>query len=229
MTYRLHTLVTIGGSLFNEEEWSIGVRLHNGAYDAQTPEGINNANQAALEDLWADAAAFVTDQDGAFSSRARLEWVKANAIGANGRYAEEGRTVAYFAPQEDWVVGLRDAAPAQNALVYTLRGDRDRGRASRGRFYVPAGRLAIDSATGRIPAASCQGYAAAGARFIEALNDWPGIDLPSAPTVHVISELGNPGPIMEVDRVLVGDVVDTQRRRRNQMPETYYGVDVAGV
>lgn len=225
MTYQPHILVAFGGRLFQDETWSCGVRMHNGVFDSQDPEFINDANEARLEDLWADVASYVQSSEAGFSAAARLEWVKCNAIGPDGRYAQATRTVVYDAPTEDQVVGNQNATHAQVSLVVSLLGDRQRGRASRGRYYIPTGQSSPD-VTGHLQAASCQTWAGRAAAFINDLNDWPGIDQPAAPTVHVMSALGSPGPRMEVSRVAVGNVMDTQRRRRSSLAETYYSAAV---
>lgn len=220
MTYRPHVLIQFGGTLFDSETWSCGIRIHDGVVEDWDPSTINDNNESVLEDFFTDVAAYVSNADSGFSNEAVLTYVKANAIGPDGNYSQADRTVAYYAGPGDTVPGGAAATYAQLALVVSLRGDRDRGRASRGRYYIPAGSLGVDT-NGRIPQAQCEASADAAATFLGNVNNFPGFDLPWGPSVHVMSALGTPGPVMKVDRVEVGNVMDTQRRRRNQLPETY--------
>jgi len=62
--------------------------------------------------------------------------------------------------------------------------------------------------------------------FLEAISDVPGVDLPSSPGAVVMSRKAGAPTTRIVTGVDVGRVLDTQRRRRRSLPESYSHVAV---
>lgn len=222
MTYRPHTLLSFGGRLFTEESWNCGLRIVLGDPEDSTVslQSYETWSAENLDDIAADVAAWFTSSGAKISSAARLDWVKLNAINADGRYVSESETNIFEWAAGDAPAGTVSPAEAQVTMVVSLLTNATRGRASRGRFYPPTGEMGVSPTTGRVSATLCQQMADAAKVLLDNIANEPGIDL-SAPRVVVASDLGSPGPARSVQRVAVGNVPDTQRRRRSSLPEAY--------
>lgn len=223
-----HVLAVWGGTLAGGEIWSCSLRL------ASTGSGPT-APVPTQEDLigWMESTA--KDAVQAFHQRAttkihvgcKLTFLKMNVITVDGRYEEEGETHEYlYAPV---VPGGSSGImhPTQVALVVSTTTDYTRGHAHRGRFYLPNPALEVDAVDGTISAADANGVAASAGTFIKELADQPGPDpLQTDMKVAVMSRAGA-GRTNYVTGVEVGRVLDTQRRRRNALPENYQHVTVS--
>lgn len=223
MTYVPHLLLQFGGSLFSADQWSCSLRIALGGEGSIVPVGTGILNDWArenIDDLAADVAAWMADPESKNSTAARLEYVKCNAIAENGRYASQEETILVEFSGTDRPVGTRTQGPGQNTLCVSLLTSLSRGRASRGRFFPPTGAMNIDANTGKVSASDAAGVAVGAQTLLDAIANEPGIDLQS-PRVVVASDLGSPGPVRSVTRVAVGDVLDTQRRRRESLDEVY--------
>ena len=110
-------------------------------------------------------------------------------------------------------------------MCVSLLTDAKRGMASRGRFYPPPTAVCaqVDYQTGQVRKSSLDPMLEATAQLIRDLNNWPAIDGAGA-TVVV---LGGNGSMRNVQKIAIGSVPDTQRRRRNALKETYHTIDVS--
>lgn len=223
MTYRPHLLLQFGGRLFDTEEWSCSFRMLLGSPDVTIgpTTGVMNAwARDNIEDMASDLAGWHEDPGTYNSTAARLDYVKCNAIAENGRYADDGNTILFEFGGTDAPQGTGQPGPPQASLCVSLLTGVSRGRASRGRIYPPTGAQNYNGSTGRVTGTATSGLVASTTTLLNNLANMPGPDLLS-PRVVVASELGQPGPVRNVTRVAVGDVMDTQRRRRESLPETY--------
>lgn len=114
------------------------------------------------------------------------------------------------------------AKPFQTSLVVSLRTSAP-GVSGRGRLYWPATGMAIDNATLRVPLATRDPFASQFAAYLLSIRDslsdilgLPGLQL------AVWSRRLNAANV--VARVQVGNVFDTQRRRRDSAAESYVSV-----
>lgn len=183
------------------EEWQTGLRV----------AGTNVPTDQQLEDLDAAFNTFITDDAVSLPAGCRYIGVKWSPIGTDGRYPPSGESRTFFRTTPSQ--GVFGTGYPQIALVLSLRTARLRGYASNGRMYIPSS-LGIEAATGRITTSQAGGVADVGAALISAIND-VGLG-----TVTVMSEVGS-GINAPVTGVRVGRVMDTQRRRRNQLSEEY--------
>nr|CRY96727.1 hypothetical protein [uncultured prokaryote] len=229
MTYRPHIRLQAGGPLFGTEQWSINLNMRLGT-DSGEPTGIildawESWTRDNVQDAYDDVAAYIQDPRAGWSSAAQLGYVKLNVIADNGRYRNPGETVAVYNETPSTIDGTLTPGPAQVALCISLLTDLQRGRASRGRFYVPCGAFAVDATTGRVSNPVLLDAVTAAQDFLNDLNDMPGLDV-NNPRVVIASNLGSPGPANNVTAVAVGNVLDTQRRRRGDLPEAYLDLPV---
>ncbi len=219
MSYdREHLYLTWGGSLGTSsgpEIWQNGVRIMAPVGDP-TP-GMPDAT--SLQDVFDNglsplhsAATFV------ISNHAWLQWVKAVKIGTDGAYA--GEPVSYSATA---VAGGSTVTSSrtgmQDSTVISLWSGLTLGKANYGRIYTPWSESTVDQNTGRVPSVTTDFQAALAADMIGYINTWA-TGLPNPGLVAIMSKIGS-GVSKYVNYVRVGDVRDTQRRRRDGIAETY--------
>jgi hypothetical protein len=110
--------------------------------------------------------------------------------------------------------------PGQTAMVSSLRSTFP-GARGRGRLYWPASGMILDGATLRVSSANVGTVLAAVDTYLSAIE---AAVTASVGTVRlcVWSRTGN--NVHQITRIMVGDVLDTQRRRRDALAETYQEV-----
>lgn len=175
------------------------------------------AHLAALDTTFGDSVA------GAYAAlmSSPLQWadysdlvaVKAAALGLDGTYLAEPR-VFPISPVESGAV--ENIAP-QLTTVITLWSGLTIGRANYGRLYLPHSRVPLAAGTPRMSTTDQASAVAAAVTFIDALNTIHSGEVPAG-LVSNLSAVGT-GVTKPVMQVGVGRVLDTQRRRRGQLPE----------
>nr|CRY96657.1 hypothetical protein [uncultured prokaryote] len=198
-----HTYVTWFGDAFTAaEEWQVGIRL-------STAFSVPTTTQ--LEDLDAAMGALLTSANVAFPSSRRYLGLKVAPQDVNGRYPDGIDAVEYLRPAP--LSGSSSGGYPQIALCLSWRTNRSRGIGSNGRMYVPSA-FPIVATDGRISSTNALAAATAGAQFIADVRD-AGLGSPA-----VMSTVGA-GRTEAITGCRVGRVMDTQRRRRNQLAEEY--------
>jgi len=207
--------VTLSGSMWGGvEEWSTGFWLGEESADAVAP---TQDEADAIRDLW---TTMWTATNSHISQQYKFEQVKIAPINTNGTTDSAGVVYSYAAGSPS---GGNAAAfyPSQCSLVVTLLSDRPRGLASKGRMYLP-GTCAPVTGTGKINGSSHEQVAQAMETFfngVRASADVVNDPILAAKGTGLFPELTAQNDYIESIRV--GDVIDTQRRRRNQLSETY--------
>lgn len=209
--------IVLTGSLGNPgvEEWSIGV--HYG--------GLGSGNlqtSAELQDWAEDAFAIFTDfvtyptWGGALSDSVTLSTVTAYYYPAVGPALGVGASSAPPVP------GLTTAdLPPQCSVVASLLTGLS-GRSFRGRVYLPLLSMAFNADTFQIDAGQQQGVADDFAGMLTAIgNAGSGVQLITPVVYSAARDLITP-----VSQISVGSVIDTQRRRREGLAESYLSADV---
>lgn len=217
---RIHGLIQFGGGLPGGESWSCGIRVANteGAFGGPDTDAWDMEN--LLAHYVTCIASWFISGDSMISSAAKLEHVKFNRIGLNGRYHDQDSHETVFTPIQGSNAGSAKF-PNQVALAITLTTAVNRGPANKGRFYSPLPSVPVEQSDGMITAANADLIAASATTLIEAISDTPGLDTASDPGVVVMSrKLGAPYT-RRVSGVKVGRVLDTQRRRRRSLSENY--------
>lgn len=207
MTYLRPFLRLVGiGSLFGHtEDFTFSMSLVTGPTAAPPPAEVPQAIIDAFTALWGSVA---------ISQYARLQTIKLNQIGTNGRYTGDSTVLYDF--DGDGLPGVgTTSVPAQLAYCVSLYTDKPRGRAARGRFYLPLPTSPVD-ATGTLTLGNVQQWAAGVDAFLEAVSTGvPGHAL------GVVSDVGT-GAENYVTQVKYGRVIDTIRSRREGLTENYY-------
>lgn len=207
-----HKLLTVHGRLWTAtgtpEFWTFGMRIQP-ISNVNVTQAQATACHTAVAAWWADATngPFVQNQH-------NYTGVKLAPIGTDGRYPPGEQ--AYEGPAVTTAgTGTTTANwPGQCAVASTLISSKPggRGRASKGRVYLPPLATVIGS-DGRISAATATRVSTGLANLIGALND-----ITDLGGVAIFSSVGS-GDHYPVVQVRTGTVVDTIRRRRRQMPE----------
>lgn len=124
--------------------------------------------------------------------------------------------------------GSTNAHPAQTAVVCSLRSNSPGGR-GRGRLYWPAIGKTLDAATLRWPSASQAALATAFDTYLGALQDALNIDeIPDFTEFKLSVWSRTSDSFANIVRLQVGDVPDTQRRRRDALAENYTTTNYTG-
>ena len=197
--------LVMSGTLFGTETFSYGLtfakQFTTGSAPTTVPKGIVDA-----------VVAFHTGGTSGVSGAARLNSIKFNEIGTDGRYVSASETVLEEF-ETPWPGGRAATMPAQIALAVTLRTAKRRGRARAGRFYIPFGGADL-GLNGRISTTEQENIAAAVTKFLNDLNTAAaGIG-----RLAVASDVGT-GAIEYITHCEVGGVLDTIRTRRKSLDE----------
>lgn len=202
-----HLYVQWGGKLPGNESWSCGFRMW------KTGGSVEADGASVLVNIAAALQAFHAREGTAIHTAAKFSFVKVNAIATDGTYLGSGTNEATYA---DVSGGIGGAQPAnQLALGVSLTTGFNRGPAHRGRFFLPLPGITIGT-DGRMPTAVIDAVADSCDTMRTAVN--------SAGAGHVMvvmsRKAGAPGH-RAVTGFEIGQVVDTQRRRRRSLVEDY--------
>lgn len=206
--------VTLSGTMFSGQEiWSTGFHLGSENAEAQpiTPQGV--------ADVAGAFGTFFSLASSKVHSEYTFDQCKMHVVGVDGKTIAD--TAEYYSPPTVIRGGYSGPSfPPQIALVATLANSLPRGLATKGRMFLPGITTSPDN-TGHIPGATVDAVAVnLQAFFNTVFND---ADLPGNP---VLISTGNsaqlrPGAVRNVTQIRIGNVFDTQRRRRNALAEQY--------
>lgn len=227
MTFdRTHLLVVWGGTLPGGEIWSNSLRMA-GSETGENPAGIMTSGdlQTWLDgELKGEVSVWHQSTSSRIHSSCKLTYVKANYIKPDGHYYDIN-THEYVYPTPLPGAVSTPTYPNQVALAVSLTTGRDRGYAHRGRFYSPMPGLDV-AADGLVSIALATNVAAAAKTFIESLSDIPGPDLGVSDLNVVVMSAAGAGHTHPVTGVEIGRVLDTQRRRRQELKEAYVAATI---
>lgn len=208
--------VTFNGSLCEGQEiWSFGVHL-------AAPDGSDVASDFAALDMPALYAAFTTSMigtaDQGLVTGATFDSVRASLVDSFGTQIGESKFFGPFTGVPG--VDTGDYIP-QHSIVVTLNTDDRSGRAARGRFYLPTG-YGLPGDDGYLSSADVDSLSDSVVAFLTAVNGVAPGDLQLSTFSPTVSGSSSIIPLVnEITSVSIGNVVDTQRRRRNGLQERY--------
>jgi hypothetical protein len=206
--------VTIEGSCFGGSEvWTTGFYLGTEGADASDPTQTNVDNIATA---W---STFFTAASTKINASYKTHRIKAVTYGASGTPDLSTLKIHDYTPDIAGVGGTA-AQSAQTSLVGTMRSSIVHGKASHGRMYLP-GVCALVQTDGRILASDRDAIGANFKTFFTSVRGYAGM-----PGFPILIAKGQPIIIAAQSKyvysVRMGNVYDTQRRRRNGLSETYY-------
>lgn len=213
--------VVAEGILYTAERFAFGFHIVQGP--TFEDERIPPVTQAYADQIGGIVKTFFTSTGANISSMAKLDRVKVNRIGTDGRYADPEPFEYVINPA---VSGQASApVPAQNALAVSLIGtDNPRALAGRGRFYLPmTGGMGGLDGTGRLSTATVTGIADAVKKLVNDINAvHSSLGAQYAWVGNTSAGKGSrAGRQQVVSEIRVGNVVDTVRSRRRSLAEVY--------
>lgn len=205
-----------GTTLEGAEEWSTG--FYMGLADADTPDPTQ-----------ASADQFLTRWQTFFTNANSRIWTGCKTVGVRFTKLnkEDGKTLPnfnfYAYPAVPFAGGNAGGPlPPQITLVASLTARPNNGLGSKGRMYLPGINTGISN-SGKIGDIERGTIADNLATMFNALNDdadVPG-QLINASKGRALQLLGDMPVNRYVQDIKIGNVYDTQRRRRNQLDEVY--------
>lgn len=203
-----------------QEEWSTGLFLGNTSADSETPTQEHAVLAAAA------FRSFFINVNTNISNAYSFTMAKVASIGTDGKTIEDE---VFYAPPIAAAVGANSTVklPSQCSIALTLLSARPRGLAAKGRMYLP-GTASLPTATGRLSSTDQGNLLAQADTFISNFTNqfvYPGVLILAAKGTGPFPNLTAQNDT--VTRIRVGDVIDTQRRRRNGLSEMYQEASVA--
>lgn len=226
--HNVHRVTISGTSFGGAEQWSTGF------YVGAVGEGVSNPTQAFADAIRTAWTTFFTATSTSVTSAWKTENVKVAQVGTDGKTFPENVVYAPYGTAISGPAGV-NIFPPQISLAASLENAGARGLAAKGRMYLPGIGLSLGSNGQITPAqalAICNNFKA----FIDSVN----AAAPLGAKVILASQGRRtknpdgsysvvPGTSVNavVNRVRVGSAFDTQRRRRNQLVETYQSAAIA--
>jgi len=208
--------VTLSGKMLSgNEEWQTGFYVGKAQGPATEP------SQAWVDGVREAWKTFFTVGSG-ISNAFTFTEAKAVLLLKSGKYVNPSGAVVSYPTSA--VVGPETGAPLppQCALVATLMAGSGKGLAGKGRMFIPGVKWNIDN-TGHLDSGAVTSIGTKLTQFINAVNA-----LPASPGVVINASRGHKNLLglgarnVPVNGVRIGNVYDTQRRRRNAIQETYW-------
>jgi hypothetical protein len=214
--------VVIGGSIYTET-WQTTFAFKPFT-DRASDQSLATTLAAAVQGWFTGNGANMAN----FSSVVKLTHLKVNRIAVNGHY-QDSTSIIHNYPANVSGGSTAVSFPPQLATVATLRTAFARGRASRGRMYLPAATgYYVVGADGRASAADAIRIASSVSSLFNNVkagySSWLGGG--DGGNVAVMSNVGL-GDWHIVTNVEVGRVVDSMRSRRSSLAEDYQDSTIA--
>lgn len=213
--------LTFGGTLAGaKDEWVCGINL---GFDSIVPNIPGNTFLTAFNEyaenkgpeLPALFKAYIGNSKMSVPNASTLQWIKLAPIGTDGQYmadAKEFEVLESFGGKAGWY------AP-QNACVITMTSDKRKDPGRNQRFYLP---FSSGSSSG-YGVDDTEGKASLTATLLNNIKYNTSV-IPGASVIQpaaVTTSDKITGDYLPITAVRVGNVVDTQRRRRNKLNEFY--------
>lgn len=206
--------LTFGGKLQGTEEiWNCGIHLIGKSVNPQQ-DTIDNLTESEVQGVVSAITTFYETAAQSTPNLMKLNWVKFAAIGTNGKYLGEAREII-IGPAVSG--SSTDGFIPSTAVVYSLMSDKFKDPGKYNRFYLPtvppstANTFQLDSSNRVQRSVTCKNLLTS---INTALNSGES-DL----EVGVVSQ--RVSSYLPVTAVRVGNTIDSQRRRRNRLYETY--------
>lgn len=214
------TRVTLFGTMFGgAEEWSTGFFLGSPGGDAPAP---SQAGADAIRDYW---ATFWGTPNAGVRNSWQFLGCKLSLLNEDGKTDLDNIVTSYTTAAVNGAGG-GSPFPPQIALVATLVSGSGKGLAGKGRMYLPGIAHGVDGG-GHIGTTEVGYVATALQTFLNAVNgsiDAQGTVINASAGRAAFAGIGAINRV--VDSIRVGNVYDTQRRRRNQLAETYTSKEI---
>jgi hypothetical protein len=209
-----------GDMLAGQEEWSTGFFMGKPDAAAVIP------TQGAADAISAAWATFFATGSAGISNTYRSLGIKMAWFPSGNDHSDPDKTIYSYHATPILGGNTGGSYPPQIALVASLDATPNRGLAGKGRMYLPGVNHAFDT-TGAISSANRLATANALKTFFDTINASTTVsnDVINASKGRIGVPFAN-AISRKVTAVRVGSVYDTQRRRRNNLPEVYSTVAI---
>lgn len=224
MAYVPHILIAFGGALTektaSDEIWECTLRAFPGSSGG--PDSLVGASldlQAWCNAMAGPLGTWFGSASQQNANNSNVSYVKANIIGTDGKYTSAATNVTDFTAVAG---GSTQTIPSFCSVATSWGSNKARGPASHGRLYLPNYTFAVTGAeiTGTAATAAMN----SGKSLINLIRANTSGLSGGVMSPALVSSIG--GAWAYINSVRVGNVVDTQRRRRNAVPETYVQTSV---
>lgn len=220
--HKVNRVTILGDCFTSSEQWTTGFFLGNDNSDVGDPAG----SAAKIATYW---SAFFTHANVSVATAYRTLQVKVAQIKTDGHTDLDAVDWFDYATPVAGGSSSVHIYPPQIALAATITSNVQRGLAAKGRMYLPGVTLDVQTSSGKILQTSVSSLADRLKVFLDAINadvDIQGRVVLASHGHAVRDETGKiqsyANPINTIATgCRVGDVYDTQRRRRNDLPEVY--------
>lgn len=175
--------------------------------------GLSTADQDGLQNLM---STLMSDDDFQWGNFSRATGLKVAALDTAGHYLTDPIVRDIVSPASGSATGL---VFPQDTVVVSLRSPSTFGEANRGRMYLPHISINRVTATPFMNGTNIAACATAAQTFLNGVNDITNTG--SDPAVIQIMSSKGAGTSKAVTSMAIGNVLDTQRRRRNRLTEQY--------
>lgn len=212
--HKVNRVTMFGSSFGGSEIWTTGFYAGNVDSDSAVP---NESMAQTVKDAW---QTFFTATSSVIGYTWQTLGVKVAQLNTDGTTNLDAVVTSYYTTP---ISGQSAGAgfPPQISVVATLLADNGRGLAGKGRMYLPGVCPGI-TGTGHLTVGANNTIANSMSTFFEDIA----ADFDS-PGLLINASKGRKAPLIgagvsrQVTHIRVGDVYDTQRRRRNQLVESY--------
>lgn len=204
-----HIYVQWGGKLPGPEQWSCGLRLR------KKTAGAIDSGAGLLVGVSAAIATFHASADAQIAASAKLDFVKVNSIGTDGKYINASTNDAIYSDLGGAGSAIQKY-PNQIAWAVSLVTGFNRGPAHKGRFYLPLPDCYINGTDSRVSVAAATQLHGAVTTLLASLNA-----VNTDYEVAVFSRKSGAAGNRRVTGAAIGRTLDTQRRRRASLVEDY--------
>lgn len=208
--------ITFSGTCFGGTEiWSTGFYMGNEDSDAQV---LDDSIADLLSGHW---QTLHTTPGTNIANTYKYDHLKIQHYNANGTQDLSALVDKYLTTPIGGGGGSGASAP-QLAVVASLRSGEARGLGSKGRMYLPGVDVAISDISGKMTTSATDSISLALQTMFNNILQDAGIpdDLILASKGRSVAPT-SPPVNRSIQQVAVGDVYDTQRRRRNNLVEVY--------
>lgn len=182
---------------------------------------LDQLEDTTLEALTDEYITMVNTSDVWWADYSLLQGIKVAAIGTDGHYLTDPRIVDLGSGTDGTAAGV----VPQTTMVLSLRSGSSLGTGNYGRMYLPHCGMALVSGGPYAASTGVTGLANAAQTFLQDITAAINVDLTAVVRPRIMSQAGS-GSQKVIERVAVGRVIDTQRRRRNRLTEEYVTEDI---
>lgn len=210
-----------GGNIYNNADiWSNSIHLGDVVGDVLP--WVEASSDFFLTSLSGPLSDWFRDPRAGISGAAQLEWIKLARIDRDGKYTDDAVIYDY----DSSITGGNSAAIApQLTTAITFDTGATRGLAKTGRIFPPL--TGVPSSTGRVASQAQALMANAAAGLIADIRN--AALVPLVGVSPIVASNQRQGQNRYITNVRVGNVIDTQRSRRNAMVEEYVTAPIPAV